>query len=199
MRAWNRDKAVGQKTPFTPKQVRLLKEILGNKKTLRDLALFSLGIDTMLRAGDLVNLTVSDISDSNGHILAEFPIRQQKTKEPHIVLISEGTQEILKKWIKQSQKYSDDYLFTGRDDPSNPLTTRRYRQLVKEWAKYLNLDSNQFSTHSLRRTKASLVYKKTGNLEAVRQLLGQKTITSTSFYLNVSKREALDLAKAVDL
>ena len=199
MRAWNRDRAVGQKTPFTPKQVRLLKEILGNKKTLRDLALFSLGIDTMLRAGDLVNLTVSDISDSNGKILNEFPVRQQKTKEPHIVLVSEGTQEILNKWIKQSQKYSDDYLFTGRDDPSTPLTTRRYRQLVKEWAKYLHLDSNQFSTHSLRRTKASLVYKKTGNLEAVRQLLGQKTITSTSFYLNVSKREALDLAKAVDL
>ena len=191
---WNKNKSVGQKKPFSPKQVRLLKDILGSKQLTMQLALFSLGIDTMLRAGDLLKLYVSDVVDHKGDIKDEVKMKQQKTKESHVVMISEETKGYLKNWIDESKKYEDDYLFTSRKG-DRPFSVRWYRELVKSWVKLLGLDPRDYSTHSIRRTRASLIYRKTGNIEAVRQLLGQKSVASTSSYLNLGKQEALKIGR----
>lgn len=194
MTPWNKNKSVGQKKPLSPKQVRLLKDILKSRNRVRDLALFSLGIDTMLRAGDLLSLLVEDVMNHKEAIKDEVVMKQQKTKAPHIVLISDETKGYLQDWIRVSKKYEDDFLFTGKKGDS-PLTVRWYRNLVKEWVALLGLDPKQYSTHSLRRTRASLIYRKTANIEAVRLLLGQKSVTSTSSYLNIDKQEALKIGK----
>ena len=194
MSTWNKNKAVGQKKPFSPKQVRLLKDILRSRRLIRDLALFSFGIDTMLRAGDLLSFLVEDVTDHRGKIKEEIAIKQQKTKVSHIVFLCTETRDYLKEWIQHSKKYEDDYLFTPKKS-DKPLSVRWYRNLVKEWVKLLGLDVEQYSTHSLRRTRSSLIYRKTGNIEAVRLLLGQKSVTSTSSYLNIDKQEALQIGK----
>jgi integrase len=195
MTAWNKNKSLGQKKPFTPKQVRLLKDILKSKNLTMQIALVSLGIDTMLRAGDLLKLLVQDITNHKGDIKDEIIMKQQKTKEPHIVIISDETKVYLKDWITKSKKYEDDYLFTSKRDDNKPLSVRWYSELIKEWCNLLGLDSKDYSTHSIRRTRASLIYRKTGNIEAVRLLLGQKSVSSTSSYLNLDKQEALNIGR----
>ena len=207
---WNRDRAVGQKTPFTLSQAKMIKERLEDKikrsdkrspKALRDLALFSTALDTMLRSSDLRPLQVSDVERPDREIRIELFLKQKKTGNVHLVELSEKTRDVLKRWIKVSKKSQGDYLFTGLTHKTRfkPITQQQYASLVKEWAKMIGLDEKSFSTHSTRRTKASLVYERTGNIEAVRQLLGHTSLGSTQHYLNVSKKDALKLAREVEI
>jgi site-specific recombinase XerD len=71
--------------------------------------------------------------------------------------------------------------------------------LVKRWAAYARLDPRQFSTHSLRRTKATVVYQHTHNVEVVRQLLGQSSMAATSTYLGIEQRDALEIARKFEI
>ncbi len=224
---WNKDKAVGQKTPFTPDQADLIraalanefetlstqaaqlamsgKEPTANKKrrqayaALRDLALFNTGIDTMLRASDLLSLRVIDVIDHTGEIVDEFPVRQRKTNEPHIVQLLHAAREVLKAWIELTVKTADDALFTSLSNRNygQPISRDQYANLVKKWADYARLDPRRHSTHSMRRTKSAAVYQATKNLAACRELLGHKNIGSTAHYLGVDKRQALDIAKRI--
>jgi len=197
---WNKGKIVGQKAPFTPSQIKLIKSILTADNNLRDLALFSVGIDTMLRASDLLKLTVADVTDDQNEIKPEVLIKQQKTKQGNLVMLSDYSRDILSQWITQSSKTPYNYLFTGlTKGKDKAISTTQYRRLVKQWAKLARVNPETVSTHSIRRTKASIVYEKTGNIEAVRQLLGQKSVTSTSHYLNISQKEALAIAREIEL
>jgi len=198
---WNKGKSVGQRKPFTPDQVRLIREILRAEGNLRDLALFCVAIDTMLRASDLLKLRVSDVMEGfNGKIKSEFPVQQQKTTQPTIVALTPHSQDALVKWIRKSGKLDWDYLFTGLHKSKNrAISDSQYRKLVKTWAKLARLDPGEYSTHSLRRTEASLIYQATNNPEVVRQLLGHASIASTSAYLNVGKKEALEIARRIDI
>ncbi len=199
--AWNKGKIVGQKSPFTATQTKLIKSLLSvDNKSLRDLALFSTGIDTMLRASDLLRLTVDDVTDYQGNIKDEFLIRQQKTGQGNLVMLSDYTQKILSKWIGQTNKVKAEFLFTRiRKDTGDPITSTQYRRLVKKWASLARIDPETVSTHSLRRTKASIIFAKTGNIECIRQLLGQKSVTSTSHYLDLSKKESIAIAREIEL
>jgi integrase len=189
-------KPFGQKKPFTPKQVRLLREILYNKGELRDLVLCSIGIDTMLRASDILKLLVEDVIDSNnGNVKDEVILRQKKTKETHVVSILDETKKYILELIKKESLYEDDYLFTGGRDKNKHLTVRHCRNLVKKWAIYLGLNPKEYGSHSMRRTRATYIYKKTNNIEVVRLLLGQKSVSSTSAYLNIEKQEALKIGR----
>lgn len=196
--AWNQGKAVGQKRPLTVEQIKTIRSLLKSKGNLRDLALFSTAIDTMLRSVDLLKITVSDILDMNGAVVEEFAIQQQKTKEPVRMFLSPYTREIISKWIIASNKTSNDFIFTGlRRSKDKAITREAYRLLVKQWMSSANLDPTLYSTHSMRRTKASLIYKQTGNVDAVRLLLGQNSVTATSHYLGLDKADALEYAKKV--
>jgi len=197
---WNKGKIVGQKAPFSPPQIKLIKSILLAENNLRDLALFSVGIDTMLRASDLLKLTVDDVLDHQDEIKDEILIKQQKTKHGNLVMLSRYSQKILMQWIKKTNKIKGEYLFTGiRKGKDNAISTTQYRRLVKKWAGFARVNPESISSHSVRRTKASIIYSKTGNIEAVRQLLGQKSVASTSHYLNISKKDALEIARQVNL
>lgn len=198
---WNKGKSIGQMKPFTPQQVRTIKELLTAEENQRDLALFSVAIDTMLRSSDLLKLTVQDVRNHDGTIRREFQVKQKKTGKGNLVSISAKTKEVLDKWIRATNKYDDDYLFTGTTDKTRhtPLSYGYLTRLVKKWARSAKLIPKEYSTHSLRRTKAAYVYKMTGNIEAVRLLLGQKDVSATSYYLNIDKRQALDISESFEL
>ena len=227
--AWNKGKAIGQKTPFTPDQADLIRTILksdhktfteeaaqhaANRLTskaqtatrkalaaLRDLAMFNTGVDTMLRASDILNLRVIDVADHNGDIIEEFSIRQKKTKQTHVVALSHHSRESLKNWIRAVNKTSEEFLFTsiGNRNNGGPLSRNQYANLVKKWATHARLDPKKHSTHSMRRSKSAAVYEATHNLRACQHLLGHKSIASTASYLAVDQREALDLAKKIKI
>ena len=197
---WNKGKSVGQKAPFSPRDVQTIKQILANEGNLRDLALFSMGIDTMLRGGDLLGLKVEDVTDHTGKVIEQCTICQQKTGKSTIVALLPYSRQVLTQWIAVSSKLPWHYLFTSvRQQKTQPLSTTQYRRLVKRWAAYARLDPRQFSTHSLRRTKATLVYQHTHNIEVVRQLLGQSSVAATSTYLGIAKRDALEIARKFEI
>ena len=202
---WNKGRAVGQKAPFTPDQAAIIRAVLtqethsGSKRAMRDLALFNVGVDTMLRGSDLLGLSVYDVTDHTGAVVDEFTIRQKKTGDANTVALSDDSRVALNDWIIVADKRNADPLFTGftRSDATKPITTAQYRRLVKKWAGFAHLDPRKFSGHSTRRTKSTVVYQRTHNLAACQQLLGHKSIGSTATYLGVDKRQALDLAKKI--
>jgi integrase len=197
---WNKGKSVGQKAPFSPRDVQTIKQILANAGNLRDLALFSVGIDTMLRGADLLTLKVEDVTDHTGTVVEQFAVGQQKTGKGTVVALLPYSREVLTQWITISGKLPWQYLFTSmRKNTTQPLSTTQYRRLVKRWAASARLDPRKFSTHSLRRTKATLVYQHTHNVEVVRQLLGQSSVAATSAYLGIEQRHALEIARKLEL
>lgn len=193
-------KNVGQKKPFTPDQVRLIRSMIEAEDNKRDLALFNCGIDTLLRAVDLLALTVGDVMGFDGRIRDEMTLQQRKTQTSLMVALSPQSQDALRTWIEVAGKSFYDSLFTRlKGNKKAPISTNHYRRLVKRWAEYAHLDSAGYSSHSMRRTKASLVYERTLNIEVVRQLLGHKSVASTSLYLGIGQREALDIAKKIEI
>jgi len=82
-------------------------------------------------------------------------------------------------------------MFPGRGQPNRSMTTRQYARLVGQWIGAIGLDPSFFGTHSLRRTKATLIYRRTGNLRAVQLLLGHTKIESTVRYLGIEVDDAL--------
>lgn len=186
----------GEMRPLTPREVRTLESILFNKKQWRDLALFRLGIDSMLRASDLVRLLIDEIVDGNGKVLPRAEVIMKKTKRRVRFVISDQTAEAIELWLQQRPSFAGEWLFPGRE-PGTHLTEQMYRKRAKQWFRSIGLDVKHYSTHSMRRTKASEVYRQTKNLEVVRQLLGHTDIWQTSRYLGVSEAEALEVAKEV--
>ena len=87
----------------------------------------------------------------------------------------------------------------GRRDPGSPLTTRQYSRLLSEWVAGIGLDPSLFGTHSIRRIKATLIYRRTGNLRAVQLMLGHTKVESTVRYLGVQVDDALTIAEQVDV
>lgn len=187
--------------PFSPDQVQVIRSLLRTEQKVRDLALFNVAIDTMLRASDLLPLTVAERTDHQGEIVSEMQVRQQKTNQGHLVALSPATQDSLADWLLQNGKHGADYLWTSVGNRKSQLHLSRvqYGNLVKQWAAFARLNPKRHSTHSIRRTKSAVIYNQTKNLAACRQLLGHKTIGSTARYLNVDQCKALDLAKRIKL
>lgn len=201
MEPWNKGRAVGPKRPLSPDQVRLIRTSLEAGEEWRDLAMFSMAIDTMLRAVDLLRLRVDDVVDDHGRVVDELPVRQQKTATAHLVALTERTRSAVEKWLTEARKQPGDFLFTGFGRVANrPLTRRHYSELVKRWAKIARVkDVSRFATHSLRRTKAAYIYEMTRNPEVVRQLLGHKSLSATSAYLDIDKAKAIAVARKFEI
>ena len=130
---------------------------------MRELALFDLGIDSKLRACDLLKLKVRDVC-----------------------------------WIRLSSLESDSFLFPSRVRSSPHLSTRQYARIVDSWVEEVGLDSAAYGTHSIRRTKPSLIYRRTKNLRAVQLLLGHTKLESTVRYLGIEVEDALELAEQTE-
>jgi integrase len=168
---WNKGKIVGQKAPFKLKDIWALRVRLQMANRVRELALFDLGIDSKLRGCDLVKLRVRDICHGD-QVASRAIVMQQKTQRPVQFEITPPTREAVQKWIKHTGLRSEDFLFPSRIHESPHLGTRQYARILEGWVEELGLDPSAYGTHSIRRTKATLIYRRTKNLRAVQLLLG---------------------------
>ena len=193
-----RGKLIGPKPPLQPKHVWAIRTRLQLSKRARDLALFNLAIDSKLRGCDVVSLKVEDVAP-HGYALDRATVRQRKTGRPVKFEITEQTRQAVDEYLEQAGKRAGDFLFTGRRGKDRNLTTRQYARLVSEWIGSIGLDPSLFGTHSLRRTKATLIYRRTGNLRAVQLLLGHTKIESTVRYLGIEVDDALKIAEQIDV
>ena len=166
-----RGKLVGQKPPLKPKEVWSIRALLQLNEKVRDLALFNLAIDSKLRSCDLVALRVSDVAVA-GSVRERAVIVQQKTGHPVQFEFTEQTRESVQAWIRLRSLDTSEYLFPSRIHRLPHLSTRQYARIVDQWVASIGLDPHKYGTHSLRRTKAAQIYRKTGNLRAVQLLLG---------------------------
>ncbi len=188
---WNKGK-------LRPKHVWSIRTKLQIAKRTRDLAMFNLAIDSKLRGCDVVALKVEDVAPS-GYSIDRATVRQKKTGQPVKFEITEQTRQAVDDYIKAARKKPGEFLFTGRYGRGRCMSTRQYARLVSEWIASIGLDPNLFGTHSLRRTKATLIYRRTGNLRAVQLLLGHTKIESTVRYLGIEVDDALAIAEQVDV
>jgi integrase len=198
LKPWNKGKLIGAKPPLRPKHVWSIRTKLQIAKRTRDLAMFNLAIDSKLRGCDVVALKVEDIAPS-GYSIDRATVRQKKTGQPVKFEITEQTRQAVDDYIKAARKKPGEFLFTGRYGLGGCMSTRQYARLVSEWIASIGLDPNLFGTHSLRRTKATLIYRRTGNLRAVQLLLGHTKIESTVRYLGIEVDDALAIAEQVDV
>jgi integrase len=195
---WNKGCLVGQKRPLRPKEVWAIRVRLQMKHHKRDLALLNLAIDSKLRGCDVVKIRIGDIV-SGGSIRTRAIVVQQKTGRPVQFELLEAARTSILAWLEQRGGALEDYAFPSRIDHSTHLSTRQYARLVDEWVTGIGLHQEDYGTHSLRRTKASIIYKATGNLRAVQILLGHTKIESTVRYLGVDIEDALHLAESTDV
>lgn len=194
---WNKNKLVGQKAPFKLQQIFAIRARLEISDQVRNLALFNLAIDSKLRGCDLVSLKVSDIAHGPS-IQSRTMIIQQKTQKPVQFEITPNTKSSLRNLISKHNLQSYDYLFPSRNGNSEHLSTKSYARIVKDWVLSIGLDPANYGTHSLRRTKPSLIYKQTKNLRACQLLLGHSKLESTVRYLGIEVDDALEVSEAID-
>src|SRR5258708_11409453 len=196
---WNKGKLIGAKPPLRPKHVWSIRTRLMIEGRTRDLALFNLAIDSKLRGCDVVALKVEDVAP-NGYTMDRATVRQRKTGRPVKFELTDQTREAVDHYLRASGKRPGTFLFTGRGGGiGKGMTTRQYARLVSGWVASIGLDSKLFGTHSLRRTKATLIYRRTGNLRAVQLLLGHTKIESTVRYLGIEVDDALAIAEQIDV
>ena len=196
---WNRGKLIGAKPPLRQKHVWAIRTKLQIEQRTRDLAMFNLAIDSKLRGCDVVALKVEDVAP-NGYSIDRATVRQKKTGRPVRFELTEQTRQAVDDYIRTASKKPGEFLFTARRGKE------RGRPRGNTLGVYLSglpasigLDLHLFGTHSLRRTKATLIYRRTGNLRAVQLLLGHTKIESTVRYLGIEVDDALAIAEQVDL
>ncbi len=195
---WNKGKIVGQKAPLRLKDIWAIRIRLQLGHRTRELAMFDLGLDSKLRACDLVKLRVRDISHGE-HISARAIVMQQKTSLPVQFEITQPTREAVSNWIKEAALAPEDYLFPSRVHESPHIGTRQYARIVDGWINEIGLDPSAYGTHSMRRTKASLIYRRTKNIRAVQLLLGHTKLESTVRYLGIEVEDALEMAEQTEV
>ena len=195
---WNRGKLVGQKAPFKLKEIWAIRVRLQMQRRLRELALFNLGIDSKLRGCDLVSLRVRDVCLGD-HVAARTVVMQHKTHRPVQFEITPPTREAVGAWIRHAGLRTEDHLFPSRVHRLPHLGTRQYARIVDGWVEEIGLDPAAYGTHSIRRTKPTLIYRRTKNLRAVQLLLGHTKLESTVRYIGIEVDDALELAEQTEV
>ena len=194
--AWNTGCRVGQRVPFTARHVRAIARHLRCQPL--ELALFTLGIDTMLRVSDMRQLRARDIC-TDGRIAQTFRLRQQKTATVVHPTLTAFTRRACQRWLLESGKTGEDFLFT-LPTAHQPVSSNWCRRAVKRWAVAIGLSPEQYSMHSLRRTKPTHLYFEEGvELAVIAQLLGHRSLATTTAYLHIAEAKARQVALAGDL
>ncbi len=200
---WNAGRTVGAKRALKPKQIWEIRFYLSQRRRLRHRALFDLAIDSKLRGCDLVQLKIRDLV-GGGQIRTRAIVMQQKTCTPlRFELLPDARASLLAwlglAWLERRGGSVDDYVFPSRVDHDGHLSNRQYARLVDEWVTGVGLMRSKYGTRSLRRTKASIIYRATGNLRAVQILLGHSKIENTVRYLGIDMEDALALAENTEI
>lgn len=196
--AWNAGKMVGTKRPLTQKQIWAVRFFLDREGRVRDRALFDLALDSKLRGCDLVKIRVGDVV-YGADIRTRSIVIQQKTGRPVQFELTTDVRASLLAWLERRGGTVDDYAFPSRVDRTGHLSTRQYARLVDEWVTAIGLRRAEYGTHSLRRTKAAMIYRATGNIRAIQILLGHTKIENTVRYLGVDIEDALILAERTEI
>lgn len=196
--AWNTGRIIGPKPPLKPRHIWAIRTRLQHDRRVRDLAMFNLAIDSKLRGCDLVRLRVGDVV-LGGTVRLRTSIIQQKTSRPVPFELTDPTREALIAWLRKRPSDKGEWLFPSRSRSGDHVTTRQYGRLLDGWVALIGLDPALYGTHSLRRTKVALIYKRTGNLRACQLLLGHSKLESTVRYLGIEVDDALLLSEQTDL
>ena len=189
---------MGQKLPLTMQEILSIRIRLQGLGNGRDLALFNLAIDSKLRACDLLSLRVSDVA-SGTEVQSRAIIRQKKTRRPVRFEITARTRKSVEEWMEAQDLRGSDYLFPSRLRSSPHLSLQQYARVVESWVSSIGLDQTGYGTHSMRRTKATLIYRRTKNLRAVQLLLGHTNLDSTVRYLGIEIDDALEMSEQIDV
>jgi len=197
-KAWNKGRIIGQKRPLLPKEVWAIRARLELANCPRALALFNVAIDSKLRGCDLVKLTVTDLVKED-RVRERVSVIQSKTKKPVQFELTENTRDSVLAWVKSPEMFACQFMFPSRFHDRPHISTRQYGRLVRDWVTSIGLEPSAYGTHSLRRTKAAEIYRKTGNLRAVQLLLGHTKVDSTVRYLGVELEDALSIAERIDI
>lgn len=197
-RPWNAGRKLGAKRALKPQQVWAIRFWLDRERRLRDRALFDLAIDSKLRGCDVVKVRIGDLV-TGGVVRNRAIVIQQKTSKPVQFELLEPARGSILAWLERRGGSLEDYAFPSRTDHTDHLSTRQFARLVDEWVTAVGLRREDHGTHSLRRTKASIIYKATGNLRAVQILLGHTKIESTVRYLGADVEDALTLAEGTEV
>ena len=195
---WNKGKIVGQKAPLRLKDIWAIRIRLQIGKRTRELGLFDVGLDSKLRACDLVRLRVRDICHGN-RVSPRAIVMQQKTSRPAQFEITSPTRDAVTAWIKEAKLANDNFLFPSRVHESPHLGTRQYARILNCWIREIGLDPTAYGTHTIRRIKASLIYRRTKNIRAVQLLLGHTKLESTVRYLGIEVEDALELSEQTEI
>ena len=195
---WNKGKLVGQKPPLRLKDIWAIRIRLQLSKRVRELALFNLALDSKLRGCDLVSLRVVDVAQGS-RVSARAMVLQRKTQRPVQFELTEQTRDAVAAWIANAQLRSGDYLFPSRTKRSPHISTRQYARIVDQWVRSIGLDCAAYGTHTMRRTKATLIYRRTKNLRAVQLLLGHTKLESTVRYLGIEVDDALEISEQTEI
>jgi len=194
---WNKGRIIGQKLPLKLKEIWAIRIRLQLAGETRDLALFNLAIDSKLRACDLVALRVCDVTQ--GCVVVQRAIvMQKKTKRPVQFEITAQTRLAIRNLITTFGLMPNHFLFPSRLSSSPHLSTRHYAKILKGWVADIGLDPYAYGTHSMRRTKVTLIYRRTKNLRAVQLLLGHTKLESTVRYLGIELVDALEIAEQTE-
>ncbi|WP_301751125.1 tyrosine-type recombinase/integrase [uncultured Erythrobacter sp.] len=196
--SWNAGRTVGTKRPLTQKQIWAIRFFLDREERLRDRALFDLAIDSKLRGCDLVKLKIGDLV-AGTEVRDRAMIIQRKTGRPVQFEVTADARTSLATWLLRRGGAIDDFVFPSRIRSGHPMSTRQYARLVDEWVTAVGLRREDYGTHSMRRTKAAMIYRTTGNLRAVQILLGHSKIENTVRYLGVDIEDALVLAERIEI
>jgi site-specific recombinase XerC len=189
---------VGTKRPLTQKQIWAVRFFLDLEGRIRDRALFDLAIDSKLRGCDLIKIRIRDLV-AGPEIRTREIVVQQRTGRPVQFEITSDVRASLLAWLEMRGGTVDDYAFPSRINHAHNMSTRQYARLVDEWVTAIGLPPEEYGTHSLRRRKASMIYKATGNLRAIEILLGHSKIENTVRYLGVDVEDALLLAERTEI
>jgi site-specific recombinase XerC len=198
LRPWNEGRLVGAKRALKQQQVWAIRFWLDQHRRLRDRAMFDFAIDSKLRGCDVVRVRIGDVV-SGGRVRDRAVVVQQKTKRPVQFELMDTARKTMRAWLERRGGTLNDFVFPSRNDYMAHMSTRQYARLVHEWVVGIGLPAQDYGTHSLRRTKASIIYKATGNLRAVQILLGHAKIDSTVRYLGVDIEDALELAERTEV
>ncbi|NDL64141.1 site-specific integrase [Acerihabitans arboris] len=197
---WNKNRIIGQKRPLQISHIWGIRIRLELEGKTRDLALFNMALDSKLRGCDLVKLKVSDVAYGSS-VSSRATVLQQKTGSPVQFEITKGTREAVAALIKRGNGnlHSKDYLFQSRVGSCQHISTRQYNRIFHGWVEKLGLEDSLYSTHSMRRTKPFLIYKKTKNLRVIQLLLGHKKLESTVRYLGIEVDDALEISESIEV
>ena len=146
---WNTGVIVGQKSPFKLKEIWAIQVRLQLQHRVREFAMFDLGLDSKLRACDLVKVRVHDICHGD-RVSPRSSVMQQKTSRPVQFEITQPTHDAVTDWIREAKLGQNDYLFPSRIHKSPHIGTRQYARIVDSWVTEIGLNPSEYGTHSMR-------------------------------------------------